>query len=87
MVGYTNAGSTLTDWNNPSVCAIACDVGGTGASTSAGPYGATYTRVVLYQDGSAKAQGSSALNATTVGAANGDTGGTTGTDLRMLQTN
>ena len=84
MAGYKNAANVLTDWNNPSVCAIACDVG-TPESDSKCNYGGGYTRVVLYQDGSTKAQGSNVGDAITVGVDNGDTSGTIGTSLKMLQ--
>ena len=88
MAGYKNAPVAgtcpLVDWVNPSVCAIACDVGASGTN---GPYGGGYTRCVLYQDGSAKPQGSTVADMVTVGAANGDTSGTTGKNLVMLQTN
>ena len=84
MAAYKNAGNTYAEWTNASVCAIACD---NASDQAKGPYGGGYTRVVLYQDGSAKPQGNSSLNMLSIGAANSDTSGTIGTDLRCLQTN
>ena len=84
MAAYKNAGNTYAEWTNASVCAIACDVGGVGG-TANGPYGGGYTRVVLYQDGSAIARGNSLATAITVGSANGAPGFEK--DLILLQTN
>ena len=86
MAGYKNAPpNALSDYVNPSVCAIACDVGSPGTDNTTGPYGGGFTRCVLYQDGSSKPQGNSSANKLTVGNVNSNAGGAY--DLQMLQTN
>ncbi len=76
MAAYRNATSCLTEWSNPSVCAIACDTMPDGK----GPYGGGHVRIVLYQDGSVRSQ-----TDLTIGSTNGDPGGPK--DLSILQTN
>jgi len=76
LCGYKNSTNPMTDWINPSVCAIAADC--IGAATAACPYGGGTVRVVLYQDGSAKPQGGTI----TIGAANGGTT-TSKTDVEL----
>ena len=87
MAAYKNGptGANLVDWMNPSVCPVAADVG-IGGGTGDCCYGGGFTRVVLYQDGSAKAQGTKG-NVLTIGANNNDGSGTLGYDLRLLQLN
>ena len=66
--GYLNADTSLVDWVNPSICAIACD-SFDAAGTS--PYGGGSIRVVLYQDGHSEAIGPPAV---TIQQVNSDAG-------------